>query len=265
MFLWIWAGSVFAFFSLSSGKLMSYILPALPPAALLTGRAWTAFVRGMRGRGFAIWMRAGAVVSAAGMALLAAALRLTAPRWVERQGTVPFADVAWIAAALSIVLAAGAVSLLWLAWRDRRPAALLALGIAQAAALLLVLAAAKAVEPCRSTKPIAEALNARIAPGDRVAEYRMAQPSLEYYLGRPPIQVGALGELRFGASIEPDPSRFVEDPAGLKPLMESPGTVWCVAKQSHVPEIERLLGTKVSPVAGNAYFVLFRNRPRAGA
>jgi 4-amino-4-deoxy-L-arabinose transferase-like glycosyltransferase len=260
LFLWIWAGSVFVFFSLSSGKLMSYILPVVPPAALLTGRAWTAFARGMRGRGFAVWMRAGVAVSAAGMGLLAGALRLAAPRWVERQGTVPFADVAWIAAALAIVLAAGAVSLLSLAWRDRRTAALLAACVTQAAALSLVLVAAKAVEPYRSTKPIAEALNARIAPGDRVAAYRMVQPSLEYYLGRPPIQVGMLGELRFGASIEPDPSRFIEDPAGLKPLMESPGIVWCVAKRGGVPEIERLLGTKVSPVAANAYFVLFRNR-----
>ncbi len=264
LFLWIWTGTIFAFFSLSSGKLMSYVLPALPPAALLAGRAWTAFLRGMQGRGFAAWMRAGIALSGAGMALLAAAFRLAVPRWVERQGKVPLADVAWIAAALSVVLAAGAVSLVWLAWRNRRPAALLAACVVQAAVFLLVLAAAKAVEPHRSTKSVVEAAGTRIAPGDRVAEYRIVQPSLEYYLGRPPIQVGTLGELRFGASIEPDPARYVEDPAGLKPLMESPGTVWCLAEHERVPEIERLLGTKVSPVASNAYFVLFRNRPRSG-
>ncbi|MBZ5640298.1 MAG: glycosyltransferase family 39 protein [Acidobacteriia bacterium] len=260
-FLWIWAGAILVFFSLSSGKLMSYVLPALPPAALLAGRAWTAFLRGMRGRGFAASTRAGVAISASGMAATAVACRLALPRWIERQAKIPLADVAWIAAALAVVLAAGAASLLWLAWRDRRLGALVATCIVAAAVFLLVLRAAKAVEPHRSTKPIAEALGARIGPGDRIAEYRILQPSLEYYLARPPIQVGMLGELRFGASIQPDPARYIEDPAGLEPLMESAGTVWCLAERVDVPEIERLLRTPVRPVASNAYFVLFKNRP----
>jgi 4-amino-4-deoxy-L-arabinose transferase-like glycosyltransferase len=264
LFLWIWAGAILVFFSVSSGKLMSYILPALPPMALLAGRAWSAFLLGMRGRGFAASMRTGVAVCAAGMALLAAAFRFGIPRWVEHQGRIPLGDVAWIALALSVALAAGAVSLWWLAWKDRRPAALLATCVVQVVVFLLVLAAAKAVEPHRSPKAIAEALRTRLGPGDRVAEYRILQPSLEYYLGRPPIQIGMLGELSFGASIEPDPARFIEDPAGLVKLMESPGAVYCLAEHVDVPEIERHLGMKVSPVVSNAYFVLFRNRSLAG-
>ena len=138
--------------------------------------------------------------------------------------------------------------------------ALLAMCVVSAAAFFLVLAAGDAVGPHRSTKPIAEALRARLAPGDRVAEFRLVKSSFEYYLGQPPIQVGMIGELEFGVSIEPDPARFIPDPAGLRPLMESGGRVWCLAKREDVPEIERLLGRPVRPVASNAYFVLVRNR-----
>ena len=264
LFLWIWAGSIFAFFSVSSGKLMPYILPVFPPVALLAGRAFSAYLKGMRGRAFAAWMRAALAISAAALALLAAAFRFAAPGYVERQGKVPLADVSSITAALSVVLGAGAVSLLWLASKDRRVGALLAMCVVSAAAFFLVLAAGDAVGPHRSTKPIADALRPRLLPGDRVAEFRLVKSSFEYYLGQPPIQVGMIGELEFGASIEPDPARFIPDPAGLRPLMESGGTVWCLAKREDVPEVERLLGTKVSPVASNAYFVLFRNRARDG-
>ncbi|MBI3569665.1 MAG: glycosyltransferase family 39 protein, partial [Gammaproteobacteria bacterium] len=38
LFLLLWAGLVFAFFSVSSSKLIPYILPMLPPLALLLGR-----------------------------------------------------------------------------------------------------------------------------------------------------------------------------------------------------------------------------------
>jgi len=259
LFLWLWAGTIFAFFSISSGKLMSYILPALPPAALLVGRAWTAFLGGLRGRKFSVCMRTGVAVGAAGCVLLVAAFRIALPRWLGRQEKIPPEDVAWIAAALSVLFAAGAVSLLWLVWRDRRRETLLVACLVPAAAFLLVLAAAKAVEPHRSAKPIAEALLARLAPGDRVAEFRIFQPSLEFYLGRPPILIARKGELLFGESIAPDAARFPKSPEDLAPLMKSPGTVWCVAKHEELPEIERILGAKPEPVASNAYFVLFRN------
>src|SRR6185369_13129700 len=38
LFFLLWAGLVFAFFSLSDSKLVPYILPVLPPLALLLGR-----------------------------------------------------------------------------------------------------------------------------------------------------------------------------------------------------------------------------------
>jgi 4-amino-4-deoxy-L-arabinose transferase-like glycosyltransferase len=39
-FLWIWWGTTFVFFSLVSGKLEIYLLPLLPPTAILTARFW---------------------------------------------------------------------------------------------------------------------------------------------------------------------------------------------------------------------------------
>ncbi len=42
----VWAGVVVAFFSLSQGKLATYILPALMPLALLAGKALAEFISG---------------------------------------------------------------------------------------------------------------------------------------------------------------------------------------------------------------------------
>ncbi|GAK56791.1 hypothetical protein U27_03755 [Candidatus Vecturithrix granuli] len=39
-FLWIWWGTTFVFFSLVSGKLEIYLLPLLPPTAILTAHFW---------------------------------------------------------------------------------------------------------------------------------------------------------------------------------------------------------------------------------
>ena len=39
-FLWIWWSTTFVFFSLVSGKLEIYLLPLLPPTAILTARFW---------------------------------------------------------------------------------------------------------------------------------------------------------------------------------------------------------------------------------
>ena len=49
LFLMIWAGVVVAFFSLSQGKLATYILPALMPLALLAGKALSEFISGGAG------------------------------------------------------------------------------------------------------------------------------------------------------------------------------------------------------------------------
>ena len=46
LFLMVWAGVVVAFFSLSQGKLATYILPALMPLALLAGKALAEFISG---------------------------------------------------------------------------------------------------------------------------------------------------------------------------------------------------------------------------
>jgi hypothetical protein len=40
LFLWCWSGLIFVFFSVSGGKLPTYVLPCFPPLALLLGREW---------------------------------------------------------------------------------------------------------------------------------------------------------------------------------------------------------------------------------
>ena len=46
LFLWLWVGIPFAFFSLSESKLAGYILPVIPPLAVIVAREWDQWIKG---------------------------------------------------------------------------------------------------------------------------------------------------------------------------------------------------------------------------
>ncbi|MDA2934791.1 glycosyltransferase family 39 protein, partial [Acidobacteria bacterium AH-259-D05] len=46
LFLWLWVGIPFAFFSLSESKLAGYILPVIPPLAVIVAMEWNQWIQG---------------------------------------------------------------------------------------------------------------------------------------------------------------------------------------------------------------------------
>ncbi len=191
LFLWLWIVFVVVFFSLSDSKLIPYILPALPPLALLIGAAEPGCLR--RDVTSAALV---ALAVAAGLAVASATL----PHWLPVSPRSPyFLQLARPLLAVAALVAAAALRALW------RPggaaasptSAALILGAGWSVALLMTLRAAAALAPIYSGASLAAALP---QGSDAVPLYSVAtyDQTLPFYLGRTVQLVAVRGELDYG-------------------------------------------------------------------
>jgi len=258
VFLWAWFAVIFLFFSASKGKLMGYVLPSYPPLALIVGlyaaRLFDPDDADETNRRIcrAAWVSACIFLALAPIAIVGLS------RFMRADGRLAIGEIGpwpWLLA--FVYAAAGAAQLLF-AWKRRAVAVLAVAGAAQLAAFLVFIGGAAAADPWLGTKPIGDALAQRAGPDDVVVLYRMPQPSVEYYLGRPPILFEWTGELAWGMTVRPDPSLVMNDPKELKRLLSSPQTVWVVTRaEDHAAPQE--FGVPMELVAGNRKRTVYTN------
>lgn len=197
--LWLWVVVIVVFFSASSSKLASYVLPVFPALAVLLALALAqASVRALR------WMLAP-------VALAAAALAAATPWAVRLQSReIPaalYAEFApWVAASLS-ALAAGLLAALWLDARGRRGAAVIAAGIAGLLAAQGIVTGHDALAPAQSAAQIARTIRPWLAPGIPFYSVNFYDQTLNFYIGRTVTLVENKNEFEFG--IAQEPHRFV--------------------------------------------------------
>jgi len=75
---WIWVGAILLFFSIPQSKLVGYILPVMPPLALLAAAGWQRVMGGRRAAG--LWL---AALTALALALACGA-NVVVSRYIER-------------------------------------------------------------------------------------------------------------------------------------------------------------------------------------
>jgi 4-amino-4-deoxy-L-arabinose transferase-like glycosyltransferase len=195
-FLLLWCVVVFGFFSVSSSKLPSYILPIFPALALLLADALNRVSR-----------RAllGHLVI---VALIASACLILAPRVALRADETtpldmigPYAD--WLTAAAAIWLGGTLIALI-LAWRDRKAAAVLALAVAAFLAGLGVLLGHENLSRSNSSYHIAQQVKPQLPAGVPFYSVRMYDQTLTFYLQRTITLVHYRDEFAFGEDHEPN-------------------------------------------------------------
>jgi 4-amino-4-deoxy-L-arabinose transferase-like glycosyltransferase len=193
--LWIWCVFVLVFFSVSSAKLVTYILPAIPALALLS-----ACGKAAEARGDLLW---GALLS------LASGLSVLAYAWgawssVQARELLPlirpalFWTCAW--------LVAGALTCAACVLRSLPRSALAALSVAWFAASATILVAAGAAQSLFSARDVALALRREGAAGDPGIPLFAVQSydqSLPFYLQRPVTLVDYRDEFDFGLTSDP--------------------------------------------------------------
>ncbi len=193
LFLILWAGLVFLFFSVSSSKLVPYILPVLPPLALLIGRYFAASWERQEFPGTTV----GYYVACAAAFVLGGAFFALPYLWDSPDALLlgSYRNV------IGATLIAGGIATGILAKYRRYKRSFTALAVMSALFLLEMNAAAPRAD-MKSVKPLATAISSQLQPGDEVACYQEYYQDLPVYLKRRITIVDWGGEINFGTTVE---------------------------------------------------------------
>lgn len=248
----VWGGFILLFFSLSHSKLVPYILPALPPFAVLGGVALTGgravAVRGFTVRAFSL---------AAGLLGAALLVGTTQPRLVARleHGSA----VRQFAILAGMILVAGSAAA-WLMLRNGRGAEALRIMLLTSAGFFATLVLVSPGIARSSTRDLARVFLQEAGPKARVLHYKEFFHDFTYYAGRPVDVVDGIGELE----VRLDPvaarsGRFIDDGEFAR-LWRSPGKLYVVARADAASAWLDQAGAGGRVLARSYNHVLFTNR-----
>ena len=158
---WVWAVIPIAFFSVSKSKLPAYILPSLPPMAIIIGWELERIWRGE----IDVWSKIGLGCTCAVAAVVGVAL----PVYIFREG-VALGGIKFLVLALPPLIGVGALAALALKKRELATGATMALtaSIALAAVVLLFPHLSHEI----SKKDISVAAFEALKPGENIVFYR---------------------------------------------------------------------------------------------
>jgi 4-amino-4-deoxy-L-arabinose transferase-like glycosyltransferase len=195
LFLLLWSGFIFVFFSVSGSKLPSYILPIFPALALLVG----ARLSDIRGRTLAWQMMPILLLGIAGLASVHLVERLASaaiPAELYR------AQMPWLYAA-AITLVGGMTAAIWFGWRGRTRAAIVACAFAGLTATQFAVVSEDALSPAHSTYHLVKKLPADLTPAVPFYSVGSYEQTLPFYLKRTVTLVDYQDEMAFGLKHEP--------------------------------------------------------------
>jgi 4-amino-4-deoxy-L-arabinose transferase-like glycosyltransferase len=263
-FLLIWAGSIIVFFTAASSKLPPYVLPAMPPLALLLG-SWLHRVLDRAETADALVRWLSRFFGAAGvLALVIAALAWPLEgQLAETFGGQP-EHVAAIRSATCLAALAFGLTALLVRWRRQGPA----VGAAVPLAILLVglglgLAGAMAGRSVAKTgASLAAAIAAERRDGDRIYFYDKLFQSIPFYLEDRIAMIAGFDEIKHGLGIAADRDQWSS--SSLGPLVRewnSGRRVFVLLRRERIPEIEAAVGGPPRVMARDRSRVVLVNVP----
>jgi 4-amino-4-deoxy-L-arabinose transferase-like glycosyltransferase len=226
LFLLLWAGVILTFFSLSRGKLPSYILPALLPLALLLGR--TLDLRGRGGQGLVVSLAVWALVGWTLLGLYWWTPAFLAPNLAPADLLKPY--LAWGLAGLALI---PTLALIW-----RHPAVFLV------GALLLSTLVPPGMERIslrRSPREAGRTLKSHWQPGAALVGVKLYSPGLSFYSGQVFHFLDLKSELDFGRQLSPESQLFFPGSAEMTAFVRSRPRVFFFLKAQALPGLEQEL------------------------
>ncbi|MEK6743782.1 MAG: glycosyltransferase family 39 protein [Nitrospirota bacterium] len=252
IFLLLWAGLILLFFSASSSKLIPYLLPVLPPLALLVGKYLADSWDKTDTAGF----RIGTIMFSIICAMLGAGL-VALPSYVPEAGS-PGLRLILYTMAVWLVMASIAALTNWSRQKDavKRtvPAIVITISV-----LFIMVSAISPVFDTRSLKPFAQVLKPLLRPGDEIAHYRNYYQDLPVYLERRMTLVDWKGELDFGMTIE-DVSGWMIDEEELWKRWRGPNRIFLLSGIRDADAMRKVPNRPFFLIAQNKNTVILSNQ-----
>lgn len=195
------SATVLILFSLSSAKLVPYILPAVPPLAIVIADGLVTLTALQGSSGSRRFAAIGPLLSITGAVAIIVALHAS-----EFHAPYPMMVRPAIYAAGAILMGGGIVCFASL-WLGRNAIGLGALVVIAAATLIVISYGRLMAEPLRSYAQLARAIE-RIAPDARLVCYPRYVQALPFYCRRRVILVGGKTELAFGSEHDPEAADY---------------------------------------------------------
>lgn len=200
-FLAVWCTVVFVFFSASSSKLGSYILPLMPAAALLAGMQLARASRGLM-------LAQALLAAAAGSAAWVLAPRITGFAEPVLPAQMLAAYVPWVMAAGALLAACGIAAAV-LAWQRRALASIVVLAVGGLGFTQVAGSGHEALSSLYSAYDVARKIRPRLHAETPVYTVNTFDHTLPYYLGRTVTMVSYKDEL--AVAIGWEPHKFLPD------------------------------------------------------
>lgn len=256
LYLLLWVLLPFIFFSISDSKLIPYILPIMPPLALLSAR----FLARRWVESSTNNLRTGTwILLALGVLLVAALVFLpqsTPDRPRVAEYTRVFGGYAWVILGSLLATAIIPFGIGFL----RRPHWMIAALVMTSVIFLGVTDRGFAyLDEKRSVKELALIVKPRLQPTDEVMTFREYYQDLPVYLERRITVVDWKGELRFGAEVEDVSGWMIDEPEFWKRWL-GPGRVYLLTGRDNYDKLRAAGRGRFHLIAQTGSNVLLTNR-----
>jgi 4-amino-4-deoxy-L-arabinose transferase-like glycosyltransferase len=234
-FLLLWAGLVFAFFSMSGSKLATYILPAMPPLAILCGRYFAdMWERCMpQTANYPYWLML--------VAALLAGPALILIRWFV-SGNQKIMDIYNMIGRDLYLIVASVLALAIVPFILKRSSGnrhgIVALFLTTALMVLSFDVIVDKVDVTRTVKPLAMEVKRLAKPGDEVVSYLDYFQDLPDYLGHTVTVAGWKGELEFGSEQEDTSGWMIDEPEVASRLRRE--TMYIITRDRNIDRLKAL-------------------------
>jgi len=191
IFLLAWFAVILIFFSFSNSKLIPYIVPCMPPLAILIGADMDRMIREGKWHG-------GAIVLSAGIGILFSAAFMA---YAFLGDKIPRAETLPIAVKLSVGLLAGPFGAIWLSGVKRKYFNYAAV-ILSMSAFIFVFGLSDIygiMDKTRSSRSLSDVIIKEKRPDDTIAVYGEVLHGIPFYTKQRVMLIDYKGEMEFGA------------------------------------------------------------------
>lgn len=221
LFLWVWALLIVVFFSLSSTKLITYILPALPAFALLLGDAASEYRLPSRAWRFAMAASI-ALVAIFGVVFLLFPVLEAAHKVAS---VTALRGTFWAGGG---VLTLGALAMLWLRKTPRLKLA------AQSVTALIFVAilpfCVGRVAPYEDVSTLLKDLEPLLLPDDQIMQYRSFGPTAIFYARRPVTVIADINTSGYNKQEYQESALFPQNAAIIDTVADAPHRIFVMVR-----------------------------------